>query len=198
MKKLKRLNKVSKRTASIDEVLKNCQNFIKVLKEGEKGCFLIRAVKDSEFQIKRYKSLLSKRVPRDMPKDYHKALNMHFTKIFGWPVRNGVFSYGVKSNITTLTSKYGKVYLLFPCGKFKFVYDQDIHDLYGSLSEFDNDSDKRLKLFIDSINYTDKNLNKGMSKIIYNKESAEIIIKCRSYYLINIKYTKDLTSLIWG
>jgi hypothetical protein len=191
-------NKVN--PARFKVILENCQEYVNLLKTGEKGCLLIRGVLQDEFDFKLCKWDISQRTPRDMPVDYHNGLNTHFEKIFGWPVRNGLFTYGVKSNFRDLTDiGYGKSYLIFPCAQFKYVYDPNIYDLFEHYYEYcRNELDKaNIQSFIETIHYFDTDIGKAMANSVHDFRSVEIMINCEQYYLINIKYVEEIIDLIW-
>jgi hypothetical protein len=184
----------------IQDVIDNCGEYINILRKGEKGCFLIRGVHNDNIDIEYRELSIAYRKPRNMPLQYHNAMNKHFEKTIGWPVRNGLFSFGVKTNYSKLNDLgYGTSYLLFPCGHFQYVYDPEKFDLYGSLNDFINNgkSDSPINSFIDSINYLTDDINNAMSKIVSDFRSVEIIINCDNYYLINMKYVSKLIKLIW-
>jgi hypothetical protein len=184
--------------ATLTEVIENCKEYIEILRASEKGCFLIRGVKEDDFDIELLEHCVEYRKPRDTHIKVHNAINEHFEKQFGWRVRNGLFTYGAKNGVQSISTHYGTTYLVFPCGNFKYVYDPDIYDLFGSFTEFQTDSSDILKAFLESIYYTDSGLSKGMAAIITDKKSAEILINCQKYYLININYTEELIALIWN
>ena len=98
---------------TIPDVIKNCSEFINILRLGEKGCFLTRMIHDNSIDIKYCNRPFLIRSPKNMHISIHNALNTHFQKTFGWPVRNGVFSFGVKGNFNSLSELgYGTSYLL--------------------------------------------------------------------------------------
>ncbi len=73
------------------------------------------------------------RFPKDMPGFLHDALDDEFEKKFGWrPRSTGVF---VTSQQREARS-YGDSYVFFPVGMYKYLYNQNVVDLFG---EVDND-----------------------------------------------------------
>lgn len=184
--------------SQLNEIFTKCEEYINILRNGEPGCFLLRAINTHEIDIKICHSAIKNRKPTGMPPKIHAKLNEHFEPIFTWPVRNGVFTYGVRDNLKDIKTVYGTTYLFFPIGKFKYVYDPEIFDLYASYTEFVTGSDSDIDSFINSISYSDKNINRAMSNIIREKKSAEIIINCEKYYLVSLKYVDELKRLIWA
>jgi hypothetical protein len=67
------------------------------------------------------------RKPKDSLPDLHALLDEHFIQHFGFPFRSrGVFCATSK----TQASNYGQPQLLFPVGKFKYVYSDIVTDAY--------------------------------------------------------------------
>lgn len=184
---------------SLNDVLKHCTPYIKILQQGERGCFLTRGVADHNIDISLETLSVSERIPRDMPLEVHNAINDRYINIFGWPIRNGLFSFAVKNNFRNLNDLgYGRTYLLFPCDEFYYVSDKNVFDLYASYHEFCCiERPFNLETFLSKINYSDCNLNSIMSKISDSNRSVEIIINCKNYYLLKVDYVEELTSIIW-
>lgn len=130
-----------------------------------------------------------------MPIEMHNNLNIYFNEIFGWNVRNGLFCFGVTENYGDLTDLgYGTTYFFFPIGKFRYVYDSKIFDLYFYLNEFNGDIKND---FINSINYVDTGLFSIIPNTGEDGRSVEIMMECSDYYLVNTKYSEELVELIW-
>ena len=69
------------------------------------------------------------RQPLSTEKYEHNFLDRLFYKKFGWKARsNSIFCTGSK----TVASSYGTVYGIFPIGKYKFIWNKDIRDLFMS------------------------------------------------------------------
>lgn len=96
----------------LDKVFSDCKQFISDLKECDKGQFLVRGIgknsDDMDFGIKLIEHNLSYRTPRDMPQDVHDLLNYRFENVFGWKVRNGIFSFGRKLELDYVKDQYEK------------------------------------------------------------------------------------------
>ena len=115
-------------------------------------------------------------------------------------MRNGLFTYGVKSNFGDLTdSGYGKSYLIFPCANFKYVYDPDIYDLFEHYYKYSRKelNNANIQSFIETIHYFDTGICKAISNSVHDFKSVEIMINCKEYYLINISYVEKIIDLIW-
>lgn len=73
------------------------------------------------------------RKPLDTPLDVHKEFDKIFKKHFGWKSRSeGLLTTGDKK----VAGSYGTPYKIFPIGKFRFVWSENVHDLYGRYVEF--------------------------------------------------------------
>lgn len=184
--------------SNIDVVLAECTAYIQGLRQGKKGCFLVRSVHE-DIDIQRRRHSTRHRTPRNMDKVVHEEVNEHFLKTFKWAVRNGVFCFGVSNPSHTMKNLgYGRSHLLFPCGELNYVCDTDIFDLYEHYRSFFSANPKaEISEFIESIHYSDSNLQFMMSQISRYDRSTEIIINCEYYYLVNLKYVEELINRIW-
>lgn len=85
--------------------------------------------KDFEGSLLRVRSR-TKRVPRDTPKHLHKLLDDILYRKFGWKARSeGVFVSKDRKSI----GSYGYPHMVFPKGKYKYVWSPEIKDLYRSI-----------------------------------------------------------------
>lgn len=159
----------------MDMIKKDCQPF---LRSRDKGQFLWRG---SEKQVDSYKKLTPRtdRKPKDMFQERHEKLDKAFDKIFGWKARSqGVFCYGSP----TYAESYGEPFLVFPIGKFKFLWSPTIKDLYVQIGELLNYKNFSYEEIVKKF-YQEKNLKEAI-----DKKSNEIIIGCKSYYLVNHEF----------
>jgi len=184
---------------TLDEVIEDTKDYVDFLKSGVKGCLLTRCtkqkIKDIEYKTKN----LLIREPLNTPFEVHSALNQYFIGNFGWPVRNGLFAYGMCNKFTDEDALgYGETYLLFPKGKFRYVFDPNIFDLYKHQLNFGKLNTKlEIKEFIKSINYQSTDLDKFIHIIKYRERSVEIMVRCNSYYLVDVKYSNEIIEKIW-
>lgn len=73
------------------------------------------------------------RIPKDMPGFLHDSLDDEFKEKFGWKPRGtGVFVTSSKRE----SRGYGDSYVFFPVGMYRYLYNNNIIDLFG---EVDND-----------------------------------------------------------
>jgi len=105
---------------------KNCGEFIKKI-----GNYpLWRGYK----KINDIKKIISRenRKPKDMDENVHEVLDELFKKNFGWKARSeGIF---VSGDYKT-TYAYGTPYIFFPIGKYKYLWNPTILDLYSEYDE---------------------------------------------------------------
>lgn len=173
----------------VDNIKKKCAPYFK--KAGPTGDFLYRGVRSSSLSDKRLVHKVKPRTdrrPLDTDKSLHALLDELFLKHKGWKARSeGVF---LTSNRSTARA-YGKVFVMFPIGSFKFLYNPDIVDLtnYLNASNIHSASDAQ-NVFNDHPNavedmlkvikgYTNKNLSAGTNK------DVEVMIKCKEYFLVD-------------
>jgi len=137
----------------------------------------------------------SNRIPVDITVDIHKRLDVLFKEKFGWKVRSeGVFTTGSKFVAGCYGGDDGG-YIVFPIGKYKFVWSPKVYDMWDTLRYTYNltagesggkkqslytigltTHEKILKDIVNS--FIDKNLEKGI------ESGNEITLKVGSYYLV--------------
>jgi hypothetical protein len=126
------------------------------------------------------------RKPLDTPKLLHDYLNKLFKEKFGWEPR----TEGVMTS-SRPRSLYGKVYYFFPADGFKFIHSTDVNDLYTDLGDL-------LDMDFHDIDYTNSKITSKIKKVIDTyqqnenfqtvyRHSAEIMWKCKFYYILSIK-----------
>ena len=131
------------------------------------------------------------RRPKDLSIEWHEWGDKYFLERFGWKARSeGVFT----SFSEWFASRYGKSYLFFPIGKYKYVYSKNIMDFYrvrtilpAPPEEGTNEYDVLMKHYMST--YTDKNAS------LFAK-GHEIMFKCKSYYLIKKEYYSNIESAL--
>jgi hypothetical protein len=106
---------------------RDCQPF---LKEARQIWFKRGTKKNIKSNLRKFKAR-SDRQPKDTPRWLHNIFDEAFKKKFGWKAR----SEGVFASASTYQSEvYGKSYLIFPIGDFKFVYSHHVVDLFDDLT----------------------------------------------------------------
>lgn len=170
-------------------IKKDCKPFLQA-KKGCKKNWLFRGSKLSTAKFIIRKTVRKNRRPTDTPREVHKLIDNAFLKRFGWRARsNAVFGLGSHSlHFPHLAG--GQEWLCFPIGKFKFIWSDEIADLYGDYIEM-------LELgleeeMLDNLmnKYTDKNFCAALDS------GHEIMIQCKEYYMVNKSIFSYLTKLL--
>ena len=178
----------------LDHVLqmieKDCQKYLKALKSIGNVALLFRGITGRRIDIAAEVTPRKDRMPLDLSKKLHYALNRAFKKSFGWEGRSGVFAMS--------TGNWSEHDLLFfPVGDFKFIYSPDVGDLYMAPiirdlkirgTSFEDDVEK----WISDQKYTDKNLGAAILS------GHEIMFKVKKYYVINENHVVKVINWIKG
>jgi len=174
---------------------KDCKPYIKELKGAKK--LLLRGMK-KYIEFYEIKNVRKNRKPRLIDKNLHIKLDNELNKIFGWKVRSqGLFTTTGKD----VAKRWGDPCIVFPIGKFKYIWIDDTHDLYygydvwfdgpAGKGKYKSNNEKIWDKYIyPSINkYHDTDLNKFL-KMPDNPtdHASECIIKCNKYYAINYEW----------
>ena len=142
---------------------------------------------------------LKNRTPKDVPLLLHNNINKFFNKKFGSPFRNAMFCSGD----IHFADFYGKIYVVFPIGKFEFLWSTDVDDLFMSWDEYDpslSPDFKQLSQESQEIDFKDaiktflkdtKNtyINDNLAQAI--KSNNEIMIRCERYYAVKLDIVQD-------
>jgi hypothetical protein len=119
----------------IQSLYKNCAPFIKELRKSGENKVLWRGTNKISTTTIKQVTPRQDRAPKDMPVEIHDELDVRFKKKFGWMARSeGVFITSQRASAET----YGDGYIFFPVGKYEYLYNPFISDLY---SEVDSDLD---------------------------------------------------------
>lgn len=72
------------------------------------------------------------RRPKDMSQELHQRFDEAFNSTFKWyPRSEGVFTTSKRQ----VAGNYGKPYLFFPEGKYRYIWSDDVDDLYGKADD---------------------------------------------------------------
>lgn len=185
-----------------DMIERDCKPFIKELKGSQQ--LLLRGMKQSGTKDIFKKKVHKNRKPRMIPADLHERLGIYTKKKFGWNTREeGVFTSKVKFD----ASSWGQPFIIFPIGKIKYVWSNDVSKLYFGFDGWFKGIDvsgKSYKKYIDDENdqlwdeyikpsvddYKTSALN-GYLRMSSSKQS-ECIIKCNEYYVIKYQFFDTL------
>jgi hypothetical protein len=113
---------------TILEILwKKCNPFLKdLLKPSWNGDFLYSG-RGEHKDVIMIKKVRDNRIPSDMNEELSEIFDDVFYDKFGFNARsNAIFCTGDYNE----AMRYGNVYLIFPVGKYKFIYSKTIKDLY--------------------------------------------------------------------
>lgn len=172
------------------QIEKDCKPFLKEAKKA--GKFVWRGVSES----KRYGGLTKLNLRKDRrPVDTSAKMHDYFDDIF-----NRHFGFKGRSNALFCTGSaytaedWGQPYMVFPIGKFKFIYSHTINDLFDWHRSANHSHIKWNKLYIDGVLddeplfaslYTNKNLAAGI------RSNNEIMLNCKEYYLLHVGHKRD-------
>jgi len=186
------INENKKHQEMILFIKENCSKFLK-----EAGFNF--AYRGSQKRIENYDIFpghLIDRRPMNTAQGIHDLLNRKFTEKFGWAARNGVFCLGESMAVAF----YGKPFLFFPVGDYKYVWSPTISDLFGVFhapAEMRGmTTEKWYKQYPDEVNdlvekviekYIDKDLAKALTHTLDTKykNHVEISFMCDKYILVN-------------
>ena len=130
----------------------------------------------------------SNRTPVDTTMDTHKEVDDLFKKKFGWKARsNAIFCTGDYN----FAGSYGEnVYMIFPIGKYKYLWSPEIGDLY-IVVDLDSvrTAPNKLELFTNYINtYKNTDLKDAI------KSGNEIMVNCKEYIAVHGTFSLALSN----
>ena len=109
-------------------VKRDCSKFLKEIKQSKR--FVYRGI--SGVGKMGIKTPRPDREPKDMSLAGHNYLGKLFKKYHGWNARKeGVFCFGDVGD----ASSYGDTYIVFPVDGYKYLWSDDINDLYSCMEE---------------------------------------------------------------
>jgi len=168
---------------------KKCKPYIKELKGAK--YLLVRGVNSNVVpQFMQIRSVRKNRKPRVINSELHDKLGKYSKEHFGWNFRTeGLFTSKSVNDVTT----WGHPVIIFPIGKFKYVWNDNVYELYD---QYDNwgwsfDNDVSWRIVKDELSeYKTTNLNRYLSSS--NTSVSECIINCDKYYTINMEWYETL------
>lgn len=180
-----------------DEIIsllkRDCQHMIKIVKSVDHELFRGSNRLKQNNWIKT--TVRQDRKPRDMDRQSQLFIDKFFKKKFGWtPRQQGLFciSNEVRAGF------YGRVGVVFPIGKFTYLWSKEIADLYNRSAGHHDSFFADIKslfmkqrseeeLFSDMIDtYQDNDIELALKNKKY--KNHEIMIHCKEYYLIERGY----------
>jgi len=175
-----------------EDIKRSCKPYLKEVYKAKN--MLYRYIwKMDEFWIR--KKVRTNRKPKDTPKVYHEFVDDMLKKRFGWKPRSeGLFVWG-KAHGRNL----GLGSIVFPIGKFKFVWNPEVLDLFNTINidVVRGVSEEEIRRTL--INLIPGYTNEGFMSAL--KQHNEIIIGCKEYYAVSVqvmRVNKDKVEEILG
>ena len=209
---------------NLDEELKDftelCKPFINEIKDyfpqREEFQFLYRGFQFlyRGFKIPKNNTYIYKkqvdRKPVSTPDEYHYLFNKVFNYIFKWNVRSdGVFT----TTQYHTAAGYGTPMLVFPIGDYRYVFSENVYDLYTHTEYLDEmihdeivykysiddlqDEDIRNEVRYNVVeHYIDENYQDHDLMLAFDS-GVEIVFDCTEYYLFPGSMKKQIIDIIY-
>lgn len=194
-------------------IRQNCQPYLKQNTDAINRYPMYRGVKPpgghsvtgvGDANVIRKEVRLTNRKPSDMPFELHEFINNYFQEEYGAPFRSAMFVIGSSGQ----AGAYGTVYLIFPAGKFEYLWSPEFEDLFSITGEYGYEfasntlgREKRIKVTTEiKQNIADEVLSTyqtdGLMEAI--DSTHEIMIRTQYYYGIHadVMYNKELREKI--
>jgi hypothetical protein len=172
----------------IKRIKSECKPYLEATEYDVMEYRLYRGLKGTNAPYMSSRVRLTGRKPQATGTHIHDALNEWFTKKFGEPFRNALFT----ASKADFAADYGNLYLVFPTGNFSFIWSPKVGDLYDYDSQLDEalEEDKEHRYFDVTNGYFGdamKEFGYRNSGLIPALESGnEIMIRTPVYYGINL------------
>jgi len=182
---------------TVEQIKRDCQPF---LNEIEDPFSLLRGLRPTPDWTVHKNVRIDDRMPMSTPENLHNSLNALFQKKFGASFRNAMFCTGNLEQAKV----YGMPFAIFPIGNYKYIWSPEFRDLYQKFDGFvwDSKNDENIKhlkrpnfdagmqkLWINSINWNSYRTD-GLNDAIYYQNGVEIMLRCKSYYGLNMNHIK--------
>ncbi|KFZ25794.1 MAG: hypothetical protein KQ78_01999 [Candidatus Izimaplasma bacterium HR2] len=114
------------------DIEKNCKPFLKELKKNNPTQALLLRGEQQRGKFITTTPRTDRR-PKDTPYEWHVTFDEYFNNEFGWNARSeGLFCTGRYDT----ASGYGdSVYIIFPIGRYKYIWSENISDLYTKIED---------------------------------------------------------------
>ncbi len=179
------------------EVLKKvCDPYIKLIKKNNcKHKFLYKGTNRSyDFDTRKTRK---NRQPLNMPKKLHDYLDKLFKKKFGVRLRTETL---FTTTDIEWSSQYGIPHIIIPIGKFDYYWNPKIDDLFEELPFYatERKASKSIEKYKEDLQKIVDNYvkNKDFKKMM-DKFEGEIMIDCKSYYIIDEDYKLNLKRFLF-
>lgn len=196
---------VTMEEAAYNALKKNCSKYLSYIKKANNSDFyksyLFRGLRNSPKVIRGYSKFKAKkteREPRYISTGLHKILNDALFKIFGWkPRTEGIFTGDFQIALKFASHNASNVYMFAPIGNFKYIWRPEIYNLYTyyDMKKYERipDEDRIREIQEELDEYDDKNLNRA-----FRAHNMECIVKCDSYYLVDMEILQKVHDMILG
>ena len=137
------------------------------------------------------------RQPSDTPLKTHEMLDSWFYYNLGIKARSQtVFCFGSSDRGVLETKEYGDPYLVFPIGKFKFVWSDLVTDLFGKVDgiKWDLDPDIKPEEAIDHFMMGLEYITNGLQHAVQDR--YEIMVACSKYYAFKYEWRPLLEKVL--
>lgn len=172
-------------------IKKKCGMAIKVMLSSKKLMF--RGLDTSTDMVR--KKVRKNRKPKDSWEEYSEFLDKELKEKFGWKPRSeGLFISGDYM----MASSYGHVYVIFPVGNFKYIWNTEEKDNLKLIGSKWNEGPKpnaglvepRIERAVMNNDFLDNNINAAMRK------GHEIMIKCDEYFGLRYHWVENNQELV--
>lgn len=204
----------------ITNIINDCRPYIKeIIKNSDSGhlpMLYSGRKRDTDWFEQ---SVINGRTPKDMNPEVHKDLDNEFLKQYGWRARSNVLFCSGDFMVTT---EYGKEYMIFPKGQFKFLWNPKIADLFVHLRRFTRNVNTKYKKDNQLLQYFRDELTKEVGDKWEESEALEryhifiknlvngykstnlvealdsrheLMVNCKKYYAVQFKDWQRLTRI---
>ena len=172
----------------IKRIQSECKPYLEAIEYNVLEYRLYRGMQGTNAPYMSGRVRLTGRKPQATGTHVHDAVNEYFTENFGAPFRNALFT----SSNPNFAADYGNLFIVFPTGKFKFIWSPNIEDLYNHEWALDEalDDDKAdddmpsdgnfFRATMDNYEYQNTDFIGAM------ESNQEIMIRTPVYYGINL------------
>ncbi len=175
-----------------NDLNKKCKPYIKELK-GVKSLLLRGVDRSRQPQFMQIRSVRKNRKPRMVSQSLHDKMSKYSKEYFGWDIRTeGLFT----TKDVDDTDNWGYPVIIFPIGNFKYVWSNNVIELYKRYdSWYMYDYPDQSQMFDVYIKpeiqyYSTTGLNKYLK--LPKTHVSECIINCDKYYSINYEWYQTL------
>ena len=159
-------------------ILKDCKPYINILKKISFMYYFLSGRRSGygslDFDKKKVRQ---NRKPKDTPEEIHQWVDKWFYEKFGIKARSQTLFC---TSDRTSAHTYGKIYYIFPIGKFEVIWSKEHMDLYKR-AYMDMGIERYKEYFLDNYQYT---YTKG-KPVNALKSGNEIMLYCKEYYMLS-------------